>query len=219
MREVQRKKRKTGTKEIKPEKWMIFSEGRETEPNYFKGLEAFLNKSGRKKIKIIPKGTGKNTLSLVSYIDRKYGKVAPCDVVAAVFDKDEYSDKQFNEAINNAINSGYKVGWSNECFELWLLLHFTFNESDLSRGTYDDKLSELFKSNEIDANGYSKNDTEIFSKVSLKGGSVANAINNAKKLMSCNCKSPAKKRPGTELHNIVQELARAAGYDFNCRQL
>lgn len=39
-----------------------------------------------------------------------------------VFDKDDFDD--FDEAVRNAQTCGYGLAMSNECFELWYLLHF-----------------------------------------------------------------------------------------------
>ena len=40
-----------------------------------------------------------------------------------VFDKDDFDD--FDQAIQEAINRGYNVAWSNQSFEYWLYLHFS----------------------------------------------------------------------------------------------
>ena len=121
--------RAIGKRQIAPENFLIMCEGKETEPNYFNGLKQLINsKYGDKVDVLIPsisvKGTGKNTTDLVNYTERfvnqagkKYGKVW------IVFDKDDYKDIQFNQAIKRATAVNYNAAWSNPCFELWLLLH------------------------------------------------------------------------------------------------
>ena len=43
-----------------------------------------------------------------------------------VFDKDDFDD--FDQAIQEAINRGYNVAWSNQSFEYWLYLHFYYSD-------------------------------------------------------------------------------------------
>ena len=88
-----------------PANYLIVCEGKQTEPNYFNGLKKKINeKYGSKVDVLIPnieiKGTGENTTALVKYTDKfvnysnkRYGQVW------VVFDKDDYSDEQFDKAI------------------------------------------------------------------------------------------------------------------------
>ena len=90
-----------------PANYLIVCEGKKTEPNYFNGLKRKINeKYGNKVDVLIPnidvKGTGMNTTSLVKYTQKTvnhankvYGQVW------VVFDKDDYSDEQFDTAIKN----------------------------------------------------------------------------------------------------------------------
>ena len=72
-------------------------------------------------------GTGRNTEDLVNYAIKinalaanRYGNVW------VVFDKDDFSDDQFNNAISLAERNGIHTAWSNESIELWFLLHFNY---------------------------------------------------------------------------------------------
>lgn len=51
-------------------------------------------------------------------------KQAPYDQVWCVFDKDDYPDSQFNEAVRLAERAGIRPAYSNQAFEYWMLLHF-----------------------------------------------------------------------------------------------
>ena len=163
-----------------PANYLIVCEGKKTEPNYFNGLKRKINeKYGNKVDVLIPnidvKGTGMNTTSLVKYTQKTvnhankvYGQVW------VVFDKDDYNDEQFNSAIYNC---NYNVAWSNPNFELWLLAHFKKINRYVSK---DDVLQELSK--EFQKNGlgnYTKNDTNIFDKVTSEG-KLHTAIKNCK---------------------------------------
>ncbi len=93
------------SKRLAPANHLIVCEGKQTEPNYFNGLKKKINeKYGSKVDVLIPnieiKGTGENTTALVKYTDKfvnysnkRYGQVW------VVFDKDDYSDEQFDKAI------------------------------------------------------------------------------------------------------------------------
>jgi len=57
--------------------WLIVCEGEKTEPNYFKGVEAFFKNELAEEFKInfVVEGEGKNTLSLVNSVDNYLEKV------------------------------------------------------------------------------------------------------------------------------------------------
>ena len=190
-----------------PANYLIVCEGKKTEPNYFNGLKKKINeKYGNKVDVLIPnidiKGTGMNTTSLVKYTQKTvnhankvYGQVW------VVFDKDNYNDEQFNSAIDNC---NYNVAWSNPNFELWLLAHF----KKVSRYTSkDDVLQELSKEFQQKGLGdYTKNDTNIFDKVTGEG-KLHTAIKNCEYMEELNKNGQASQRnPMTKVYKIVDGL-------------
>jgi hypothetical protein len=52
----------------------------------------------------------------------KIDSLSKHDQIWAVFDKDQHP--RVDEAINKAETAGIMVGYSNPCFELWLVLHY-----------------------------------------------------------------------------------------------
>ncbi len=50
-----------------------------------------------------------------------------------VFDKDSFSDDNFNQAKKLAENNNIRPAYSNEAFELWYLLHFGYHQAATSR--------------------------------------------------------------------------------------
>ena len=127
---------------------MIICEGKETEPNYFNGLNTKIQKKigGQIKIESIPIidaiGEGQNTTSLVNIVEKRVKEAKIIyENIWIVFDKDDF--EQFDKAINEAELKEYKVAWSNECFELWLLLHFCYIDSALSRKVLFQKMTEI----------------------------------------------------------------------------
>ena len=190
-----------------PANYLIVCEGKKTEPNYFNGLKKKINeKYGNKVDVLIPnidiKGTGMNTTSLVKYTQKTvnhankvYGQVW------VVFDKDDYNDEQFNSAIDNC---NYNVAWSNPNFELWLLAHFKKVSIYVSK---DDVLQELSKEFQKKGLGdYTKNDTDIFDKVTGEG-KLHTAIKNCEYMEELNKDGQAsQKNPMTKVYKIVDEL-------------
>lgn len=91
-------------------------------------------------------GTGMNTQSLINEVDNircreeKRLRIS-FDQIWAFFDKDSFGDAQFDNAIRSGVAKGYRVAWSNECFELWYLLHFQKQFSAMSRKAIYDRLS------------------------------------------------------------------------------
>ena len=190
-----------------PANYLIVCEGKKTEPNYFNGLKRKINeKYGNKVDVLIPnidvKGTGMNTTSLVKYTQKTvnhankvYGQVW------VVFDKDDYNDEQFDLAIDNC---NYNVAWSNPNFELWLLAHFKKVNRHVSK---DDILQELSKEFHKKGLGdYTKNDTNIFDKVTSEG-KLHTAINNCEYMEELNKEGQASQRnPMTKVYKIVYGL-------------
>lgn len=187
-----------------PANYLIVCEGKKTEPNYFNGLKKKINeKYGNKVDVLIPnidiKGTGMNTTPLVKYTQKTvnhankvYGQVW------VVFDKDDYNDEQFNSAIDNC---NYNVAWSNPNFELWLLAHFKKVSRYVSK---DDVIQELSKEFQKKGLGdYTKNDTDIFDKVTSEG-KLHTAIKNCEYMEELNKEGQASQRnPMTKVYKIV----------------
>lgn len=208
-----RKERISKKLEERSETWLIVCEGTETEPNYFERLIEYANSKSDKKVKYVIKGTGRNTETLVNCIDDffnltdkligerkiRYGKVF------AVFDKDSFKKGQFNNAIFTAEKKDYIPIWSNECVELWFLLHFNLLESNVTRQEYFKKLGKRLNIK------YNKADNHfdlLNSEVNLK-----NAYNNAKKLYKNNLDKPsyADKAPCTTIFKFIEDLEEYLG--------
>ncbi|HAU86320.1 MAG TPA: hypothetical protein DCW90_12740 [Lachnospiraceae bacterium] len=155
-----RKTRVSKEKKMRAETWLFVCEGKETEPNYFESLLEYANSKSDKKLRYVVKGTGRNTESLVNSIDDflSFGDDLQKEVnipygkIFAIFDKDSFKKGQFNNAIFLAQKKGYHVLWSNECIELWFLLHFMPLKSNITREEYFNKLGNILN------HTYEKND-------------------------------------------------------------
>lgn len=209
-RQIARKERTSKEINERSETWLIVCEGTETEPNYFERLIKYANSKSDKKVKYVIEGTGRNTENLVDCIDGFFNyadnlnreRLIPYGKVFAVFDKDSFKKGQFNNAIFTAIKKGYIPIWSNECIELWFLLHFNLLESNITRQKYFEKLGEILKMK------YDKADNHfdlLDSETNLK-----NACRNAKILHknSQDISSYADKAPCTTVFMFIEELEK-----------
>ena len=223
-----RKQRMEAIRYERETEWLIVCEGEKTEPNYFNGLVEYFNQNSSSQVAIRAVGQGRNTTDLVehledyfAFMDRLLGRsLIPYEKVILVFDKDSFSSEQFNSAVYRAKkeNPGCIVAWSNESFELWLLLHYDYIDSALSRYDYNQKLTKLFREKGIcdKTQSYEKNwksNIKLFDAIIKSGGSVERAVANAEKLIKDkDLSNPAKINPATMVCEAVKALADEAGY-------
>ena len=201
------RKDKVKSKRRAPAYYLIVCEGKQTEPNYFNGLKRKINeKYGNKVDVLIPnievKGTGMNTTSIVRYTEQKVNHATKMyGQVWVVFDKDDYKDVQFNSAIKNC---DYNVGWSNPNFELWLLSHFKKIDRYISKNDILDEINKEFQKNGLGE--YSKNDKDIFEKVTSEG-KLHIAIKNCEYMENLNKDGQASQRnPMTKVYKLIDGL-------------
>ena len=134
-------KRRSSYRDIK-QSFLIICEGVNTEPDYFNAFR--LTSASVKAL-----GKGLNTIKLVQEAiiikneERKKGHVF--DQYWVVFDKDDFSNHDFNEAIRLAESNGFQVAYSNQAFEYWFLLHFNMYRGYIHRNDYEQMLSLQMK--------------------------------------------------------------------------
>ena len=155
------KNRRDKARMIQPEYHLIASEGTETEPQYFGAIQRIINSKYRDRIQLKVEGIGDNTVNLLMKA-RQYvqdnGMVFKH--VWIVYDTDDFPAEnidmvaQLCEEYNVQGETIYHAVWSNQCVELWYLLHFVYMDTDIDRSRYWPKLSDWLKN--IDAGGYEK---------------------------------------------------------------
>ena len=127
--------------------FLIVTEGEKTEPIYFESFKRKLPKGLLDTVKLI--GEGANTVTVVAKAvserdKRNADPVLPdFDEVWAVFDRDDFGAEKINQALQLAEAEGVSVGFSNEAFELWYILHFRFLDAALHRHQYIPILSGI----------------------------------------------------------------------------
>ena len=188
---------------------LIVCEGKNTEPSYFRQFRLT-------SAKIKPVGEGYNTLSLVQRAC-ELSEADEYDQVWCVFDKDDFPASNFNAAIAKAKSKGFKVAYSNQAFEYWLVLHFDDHQGGgLDRANYQAIINKFLKPFKVYFDGkgskvISPDFFEIlngFCPISGKNRcdqAIARAKRNLSKHSSGN---PAKEESSTMVFLLVEELMK-----------
>ena len=156
------KNRRDKARMIQPEYHLIASEGTETEPQYFGAIQRIINSKYRDRIQLKVEGIGNNTVNLLMKA-RQYvqNNGIVFKHVWIVYDTDDFPAEnidmvaQLCEEYSAQGETIYHAVWSNQCVELWYLLHFMYMDTDIDRSRYWPKLSDWLKN--IGAGSYEKN--------------------------------------------------------------
>ena len=202
------KARRDKPKKIQPEYHLIVTEGSDTEPAYFGAMRDVINSAYPDRIQLSIHGAGDNTLNLF----QKTKQLASASAngykhVWVVYDMDDFPADHINKtaelcASESTEDTTYHAIWSNQCIELWFLLHFSFMQSDLHRSSYWPKLTKILSFQGLGA--YEKNRIDMY-RILLPY--MEAAIANAEKLEKINAgKLPSDSAPGTKIHVLVKKL-------------
>lgn len=161
------KNRRDKARMIQPEYHLIASEGTETEPQYFGAIQRIINSKYRDRIQLKVEGIGDNTVNLLMKA-RQYvqNNGIVFKHVWIVYDTDDFPAEnidmvaQLCEEYSAQGETIYHAVWSNQCVELWYLLHFMYMDTDIDRSRYWPKLSDWLKN--IGAGGYEKNRPDMY---------------------------------------------------------
>ncbi len=182
---------------------LIICCGVRTEKNYFNNIAMIIKMN-------YPKQTGINFDIELDPVDpQKMAKhlsnrkdLSSYQHIWVVFDKDDFEKDNFDNAVqivnerNKKNTKKFHALWSNECIELWFLLHFEYMNADITRNQYFEKLGRYLGAS------YEKNDKDIAVKMMLAGGKLENAVKNANKLQKINSgNTPSNCKPAT---NVVE---------------
>jgi hypothetical protein len=202
------KARQDRPKKIQPEYHLIVTEGTDTEPAYFEAIRDIINRQYREKIQLDIIGEGDNTIHL--FLKAKQ-KAEDCPNgyrhVWVVYDTDDFPAEHVDRVVelcreNSSEETEYHAVWSNQCVELWYLLHFSYMQSNLHRKEYWPKLTARL--HKIGVGEYEKNRKDMYH---ILRPFMDFAISNAKRLdEENNGKAPSKAAPGTKVYELVEKL-------------
>lgn len=194
---------------IQPEYHLIVTEGTKTEPQYFQTIKDIINQKYRRRIQLDIYGEGDNTIGLFEKArNRAVGNRAVIyKHVWVVYDTDDFPAEHINKTVELCDTESneetiYHAIWSNQCIELWYLLHFCYFQSDIAREGYWSKLSDWMKSYGIGE--YQKNRQDMFQ---VLRPYMDMAIVNARRLSEINGgRAPASAAPGTKVYELIEML-------------
>lgn len=106
----------------------IVCEGEKTETQYFESIRKVKRLSSAH-IKVV--GGDKSGTHPCSIVQFATDYKDSYDTIWCVFDRDEHEN--IEEAFTQARDNGFRVAFSNPCFELWLLLHYQCQGAMLDR--------------------------------------------------------------------------------------
>ena len=188
---------------------LIVCEGKNTEPSYF-------NQFRVSSAIVKPVGEGYNTLSLVNRAIQLANQ-AKYDQVWCVFDKDDFSETDFNSAIQKAQAKEFGVAYSNQSFEYWLILHFDDHQGGgMHRNDYNAKINKLLRPFNViyDGDGskvITENFFELLDGPDEKSGkkrvdlAIERAERNYNRFDHLN---PAQEESSTTVFKLVKELLK-----------
>ena len=193
---------------IQPEYHLIVTEGTDTEPAYFGTIKEIINMQYPEKIQLDVSGEGDNTISLFEKAKRlSLDNSNVYKHVWVVYDTDDFPPEHVDRVLqlcegNSTEETEFHAIWSNQCIELWFLLHFSFMQSDIHRTEYWPKLTEQLKL--LDAGEYKKNRKDMYY---ILRPYMKYAIGNAKRLNEFNKgKLPSQAAPGTKVFELIEVL-------------
>lgn len=200
---------------------LIVCEDESTEPDYFaRYKQRFLDILPKETVYLRPIGSGRNSLGVVEYAKFQRDKLfkesgKEIDQTWAVFDKDDLDKtkgnrENFEKAFCEASASNIKIAYSNECFELWFLLHFEDVDATepLPRKSIYKRLEDAIKRKVDPDFEYEHGDTSIVD-IIWQNGDQKEAIIRAKGLNkhhSGHQTEPIDANPNTLVYKLVEEL-------------
>ncbi|MFK7970677.1 MAG: RloB family protein [Bacteroidia bacterium] len=204
---------------------LVVCEDQKTEPVYF---ETFKDQFPKKTFYLRCIGTGRDPLGVVEQtvlqkqkMEKELGR--EIDFVWAVFDKDDADENQtkidkFNAALKLASENKIEIAFSNEVFEVWLLLHF--QKLNLATPIPRAKVYELLENKIQKADSkssfkYKHGDSEVIQQV-VRLGDEKLAIERAKVLKSHFAKTEdlLKRNPFTSVFELIELLRGLADFYY-----
>lgn len=175
---------------------LIYCEG-ETERIYFEQMK-LLKRSKMVSVKI--KNVKRSAIKLAQHAFRD-SSYQPFDEVWIVFDKDDLTEKQLDEVNVFCEEKDIKIAYTNEAFELWLLLHFEAVEvsEPYPRAVLNYKMEK-----HLGVTRYfrHKGDVELISPIALRHEV---AIKNCKEMMALR-NTDSRENPYCNVHEMIQYI-------------
>lgn len=183
--------------------YLIVTDTKETEKNYFEGIRDSIPKD--LKDRLVIKVEKAKTVEMVERVREIVDKESQYRIPWIVFDRDQVKD--FDGIIQMAEKSSIGVGWSNPCFEIWLYAYFGEMPAIQESYTCCGRFSEKFERST--GQKYFKNDKNIYWKL-VQYGDEEKAIRIAercyKKCVDDGKEKPSEMWPASTVQHLVKEI-------------
>lgn len=135
-----------------------------------------------------------------------------------VIDRDSFSKSNFNGTLATAIQKEICVAYSNECYELWLLLHFKDVTGPRTRKDIKEELNKEFLKNFNFK--YEKSEKHVYGMIiDRQNDAIKRATDLIKNIIKHNGKlDPSTDNPSTKMHilvNCLNNLKQCKKNNFN----
>lgn len=208
---------------------LVYAEGEKTEPLYVENIKKIINNKFKFKnsnIEVVLEASGRQTLDILKYaekdVDNRIRKGEKINYVWIFYDRDSFPKDDFDNTFHSIMSKNkdiylnkhldnkacdkngimWNACWSNEAFEIWVLLHFVKITSALRRDLYIGKINEYIN---VENDKYEKNKTNLYEILS-KYGSVDRAIKYAKQLDDELVNTCVKTNPSTGVYLFVKHF-------------
>jgi hypothetical protein len=200
--------------------FLIVCEDEATEPAYFEQFQRELDKLATETMFLKRVGTGKDPKGVVeqAILEKarlKLESYKEVDFVWVVFDKDDADQNltkqmRFEQAFQLAEKEQIQIAYSNEVFELWLLLHLKDVSVDepIPRKKIYELLEQSIRSASVKYEhfNYEHGNPNVIA-VIAHIGQEAHAIQKAENLLKYQqSKPPIERNPSTTVHLLVKTL-------------
>ena len=190
---------------LKSGAYLIVTDAEKTEKNYFEGIKNIIpdNLKNDLQIKIY---SNKALSKIIDFASEERNKDEKFRDIWLVFDRDEV--KNFDKLIEEAKENKMNVGWSNPCFEIWLMSYFqnpkNINDSQKCCETFE----KIFKENT--SKKYKKSEEKIYN-ILCENGDENKAIQRAREKyyqVRKEYSQPSKMIGCTTIYKLVEELKK-----------
>lgn len=194
-----------------PGRHLFVTEGVRTEPNYLRGMineiSAQFGAEVKNQLQILPGGD--NTLNLLRRAENYQSNASDeFQHIWILYDQDSFPESDFDNTMyrcqalterakERGMEQEFHAVWSNECVELWFVLHFRYLDSRITRWQYEEMLGELL------GKKYQKDDPALFC---ILRPYLSTAIKNAKKLAETFSleQPPSQQLPCTQMFTLLE---------------
>ena len=190
---------------LKSGAYLIVTDAEKTEKNYFEGIKNIIpdNLKNDLQIKIY---SNKALSKIIDFAAEERNKDERFRDIWLVFDRDEV--KNFDKLIEEAKENKMNVGWSNPCFEIWLMSYFQSPKNIEESQKCCETFEKIFKENT--GKKYEKSEEKIYN-ILCKKGDENKAIQRAREKyhqIRKEYSQPSKMIGCTTVYKLVEELKK-----------